>query len=48
VVDFGASVARLDGVVARFEGALQRFAASTKDLREVQLVVALRPGDGKE
>lgn len=45
VSDFGASVARLDGAVARFEAALQHFAASTKDLREVQLVVALKPGD---
>ena len=41
------SVARLEGAVARFESALQRFAASTKDLREVQLVVALKPGDGR-
>jgi hypothetical protein len=46
VADFGASVARLDGAVMRFEAALQRFAASTKDLREVQLVVALKRGDG--
>ena len=45
VGDFAASVTRLDGAVARFETALQRFAASTKDLREVQLVVALKPGD---
>lgn len=47
VHDFGASVARLDGAVARFETALQRFAASTKDLREVQLVVALKPPDDR-
>jgi hypothetical protein len=38
---------RLDAAVARFEGALRGFAASTKDLREVQLVVALKPGDGR-
>jgi hypothetical protein len=44
---FGESVARLEGAVARFESALQRFSASTKDLREVQLVVALRPNDGR-
>lgn len=44
---FGESVARLEGAVARFESALQHFAASTKDLREVQLVVALKPGDGR-
>ncbi|HEX8795088.1 MAG TPA: hypothetical protein VF765_29275 [Polyangiaceae bacterium] len=44
---FGDSVARLEGAVARFESALQHFAASTKDLREVQLVVALKPGDGR-
>lgn len=47
VNDFGASVARLDGAVARFETALQRFAASTKDLHEVQLVVALKPPDDR-
>lgn len=47
VTAFGDSVARLDGAVTRFESALQRFAASTKDLREVQLVVALKPGDGR-
>lgn len=44
---FGESVARLEGAVARFESALQHFSASTKDLREVQLVVALKPGDGR-
>jgi hypothetical protein len=44
---FGASVARLEGAVARFESALTHFSASTKDLREVQLVVALKPGDGR-
>lgn len=44
---FGDSVARLEGAVARFESALQGFAASTKDLREVQLVVSLKPGDGR-
>ncbi|MGH7294466.1 MAG: hypothetical protein ACRELB_06025 [Polyangiaceae bacterium] len=43
---FGDSVARLEGAVARFESALHRFSASTKDLREVQLVVSLKPGDG--
>jgi len=43
---FGESVVRLEGAVARFELALQRFSSSTKDLREVQLVVALKPGDG--
>jgi hypothetical protein len=47
VTGFGESVARLEAAVVRFESALQRFAASTKDLREVQLVVALRPGDGR-
>ena len=44
---FGDSVARLEAAVARFESALQGFAASTKDLREVQLGVALKPGDGR-
>jgi hypothetical protein len=43
VGDFGDAVARLEGAVARFEGSLRSFAASTKDLREVHLVVALRP-----
>jgi hypothetical protein len=38
---FAQSVARLEGAVSRFESALQGFAASTKDLREVRLVVAL-------
>jgi hypothetical protein len=47
VAGFGESVARLEAAVARFEGALRGFAASTKDLREVQLVVALKPGDGR-
>jgi hypothetical protein len=47
VASFGESVARLAGAVTRFESALHRFAASTKDLREVQLVVALKPGDGR-
>jgi hypothetical protein len=41
------SVARLEGAVARFDSALQRFAESTKDLREVQLVVSLKPGAGR-
>jgi hypothetical protein len=41
---FGQSVARLDGTVARFESALQRFAADTKGLREIHMVVALQPG----
>jgi hypothetical protein len=31
---FGASVARLDGAVARFESALQTFATTTKDFHE--------------
>ena len=44
---FGESVARLEGAVVRFESALRHFAASTKDLREVHLVVALKPGDGR-
>jgi hypothetical protein len=40
---FGEAVLRLEATVARFEGALQSFAANTRDLREVQLVVALKP-----
>ncbi len=44
---FGESVARLEGAVGRFESALHRFSANTKDLREVHLVVALKPGDGR-
>ena len=47
VDSFGASVARLESAVARFESALRAFAASTKDFREVQLVVAVKPGDGR-
>ncbi len=47
VAAFGESVARLDGAVVRFESALQRFSASTNDLRDVQLVVTLKPGDGR-
>jgi hypothetical protein len=47
VAGFVESVARLEGAVARFDSALQRFADSTKDLREVQLVVALKPGAGR-
>ena len=41
---FSESVARLDGAVARFDAALQRFSADTKDLREIQLVVSVKPG----
>jgi hypothetical protein len=44
---FGESVARLESAVARFDTALQTFAAKTHDLREVHLVVALKPGDGR-
>jgi hypothetical protein len=44
---FGESVARLEGAVARFESALRHFTANTKDLREVHLVVALKPDDGR-
>jgi hypothetical protein len=47
LLGFGESVARLEGAVARFESALQHFAASTKDLREVHLVVGLKAGDGR-
>lgn len=47
VAAFGESVARLEGAVARFESALRHFAANTKDLREVHLVVALKPNDGR-
>ncbi len=47
VAGFGESVARLEGAVVRFESALHRFAASTKDLREVHLVVGLKSGDGR-
>jgi hypothetical protein len=42
---FGDSVARLEAAVARFDASLRSFAASTKDLREVHLVVGLKPGD---
>jgi hypothetical protein len=38
------SIARLEGAVARFDAALQRFSTDTKGLREIQLVVALKPG----
>jgi hypothetical protein len=41
---FHESVARLEGTVARFDAALQRLSADTKDLREIQLVVALKSG----
>jgi len=34
LVGFGESVTRLDGAVARFESALQAFAATTRDFRE--------------
>jgi hypothetical protein len=46
VAAFGEAVARLDATVARFESALQHFVADTKGLREVELVVALKPRDG--
>jgi hypothetical protein len=42
---FDDSVRRLEGSVTRFEAALQGFAARTNDLREVHLVVALKPGE---
>jgi hypothetical protein len=44
---FFESVVRLERAVARFDTALQTFAAKTNDLREVHLVVALKPGDGR-
>jgi len=34
---FGASVARLDGAVVRFESALQTFASTTRDFHEFNL-----------
>jgi hypothetical protein len=37
VVDFGQSVARLEGAVADFDSALEKFAASTRDFREFNL-----------
>jgi hypothetical protein len=43
--DFNSSIARLADVVARFEDALDRFAVNTRNLREVQLIVALKSGD---
>jgi hypothetical protein len=42
---FAQSMARLESAVARFESALLGFAKNTKDLREVQLVVAVKPRD---
>ncbi|MGH7440715.1 MAG: hypothetical protein ACRENE_33905 [Polyangiaceae bacterium] len=42
---FAESVARLDDVVVRFEAALRNLLTSTKDLREVQVVVGLKRGD---
>jgi hypothetical protein len=45
ITGFGDSIRRLEGSVARFESALQGFAAHTRDLREVHLVVALKPGE---
>ena len=47
VAGFGDSVARLDETVARFESALRAFAARTKDLEQIELVVALKPRDGR-
>jgi hypothetical protein len=47
VARFGESVARLEGVVARFESALSHVADGTKDLRELHLVVALGRGEGR-
>jgi hypothetical protein len=46
VASFGESVARLENAVARFDSALRGFAANTKDLREIRLEVALKPGPG--
>jgi hypothetical protein len=43
--DFADAVRRLEGAVVRFESALQSFATKTNDLREVHLVVALKPGE---
>jgi len=43
---FDQAVARLESTVARFESALRHFSESTRDLREVQLVVSLK-GDGR-
>jgi len=47
VAAFSQSVAQFEGAVARFEAALEGLAANTKNLREVQLVVALKPADGR-
>jgi hypothetical protein len=47
VAAFGEAVARLETTVARFESALQNFVVSTKGLKEVELVVALKPRDGR-
>jgi hypothetical protein len=46
VAAFGEVVARLEATVVRFESALQNVVASTKGLREVELVVALKPPGG--
>ncbi len=46
VAGFAEAVARLDSTVTRFESALQRFAADTNDLKDVQLVVSLKPRQG--
>jgi hypothetical protein len=46
VAAFGEAVSRLDATVARFESALQNFVVSTKGLKEIELVVALKPRDG--
>jgi hypothetical protein len=45
VAGFGDSVRKLERTVARFESALQSFAERTNDLREVHLVLALKPHD---
>jgi hypothetical protein len=47
VSGFGECVARLEGAVARFDASLRAFSTSTKDLREVHLVVGLKPAEPK-
>jgi len=43
---FADAVTRLETTVSRFDAALQRFAADTNNLRDVQLVVSVKPREG--
>jgi hypothetical protein len=47
VASFADAVRRLEGAVARFDQALDGLTAAARDVRELQLVVSLKPGGSR-